>query len=258
MDDFGLVSIVIPSYNCANYIADTIRSIQDQTYANWELLITDDCSTDNSIQVINSFTETDPRIKLFILDKNSGAGVARNNSIKTAQGRFIAFCDSDDRWLPEKLEKQLNFMREKDCAFSFSSYLTCDNQGDNIGIIVSPKLVTYNSMMRDDKIGCLTVIYDTDKVGKIYMPSLRKRQDWALKLKILEKCKIAYGMKEPLAIYRISENSLSSNKKKLVKYNIAVYTDVLNWSKPKAYLFFLFVFMPNYLLKKFFQRQINK
>ena len=258
MKNYGLVSIITPSYNAGKYIGEMIESIQSQSYTNWELIITDDCSTDDTREVIKYYVESDSRIKLFKLQVNSGAGLARNNSLKIASGRFIAFCDSDDRWLPDKLQKQLCFMAEKDCGFSYTSYLTCDDNGKNIGIRVSPKVVSYSSMLRDDKVGCLTIIYDTEKVGKIYLPTLRKRQDWAMKLKILEKCRVAYGMKEPLAIYRMSSDSLSRNKRKLVKYNIAVYTNVLKWSKVKAYLFFSLVSMPSYLLKLFFFKQINK
>lgn len=258
MTDYGLVSIITPSYNCADFIIETIESIRTQTYQNWELLITDDCSTDNSREIIENYVQKDPRIKLFKLSKNSGAGIARNNSIAEAKGRFIAFCDSDDRWFPNKLEKQLPFMLDKDCGVSYSSYMTCDNYGRTNGIIICRQRETFSSMKRDDKIGCLTMIYDTEKVGKVYMPDLRKRQDWALKLKVLSLCKEAYGMKEPLAIYRLRENSLSNKKSALIKYNIAVYNKVLGWNKLKSYLFFFLEFMPNYFLKKLTIKFINR
>lgn len=258
MEDFGLVSIITPSYNCADFIEDTIRSIQAQTYNNWELLITDDCSTDNTREIIRSLANKDSRIKLFCLVNNSGAGIARNNSIKEANGRYIAFCDSDDRWLPEKLEKQLHFMEKKDCCMSYTSYMTCHDTGEPPGIVISRRRETLSSMKRDDKMGFLTVIYDTSRIGKVYMPVLRKRQDWALKLKILQTCHFAYGMKEPLAIYRLRKDSISHDKWKLVKYNIAVYREVFGWSKFRSSLFFLMVFMPSYLLKKFELRRINR
>ena len=177
MNDLGLVSIITPSYNCASFIRETIESIKTQTYKNWELIITDDCSTDNSCEIISEYVAKDPRIKLFHLDKNSGAGVARNNSIKEATGRFVAFCDSDDRWYPEKLEKQLAYMQAKDCAMSHTSYMTCSENDNITGIIVCKKRESLKSMCKDDKMGFLTVIYDTSKTGKIYMPELRKRQD---------------------------------------------------------------------------------
>ena len=258
MKDYGLVSIITPSYNCSSFIGETIKSIQAQTYKNWELLITDDCSPDDSREVIKSFVDKDSRIKLFVLDKNSGAGVARNNSIKAANGKYIAFCDSDDRWYPEKLEKQLSFMKVKDCAMSHTSYMTCDEYDQITGIVVCRKKESLSSMCKDDKMGFLTVIYDTEKVGKVYMPELRKRQDWALKLKVLNICNHAYGMKEPLAYYRKRSDSISSNKRSLIKYNIAVYHEVLGWSKIKSNFFFYFIFMPTHLTKLLYLRYLNK
>ncbi|MBD5274663.1 MAG: glycosyltransferase family 2 protein [Bacteroides sp.] len=253
-----LVSIITPSYNCSSYIGKTIESIQAQTYRNWELLITDDCSTDNSREVIQSYAEKDSRVKLLVLEKNSGAGVARNNSIEAAKGRYIAFCDSDDRWYPDKLEKQLAYMRAKDCAMSHTSYMTCDENDKITGIVICRKKETLKSMCKDDKMGFLTVIYDTKKVGRVFMPELRKRQDWALKLKVLNICGEAWGMKEPLAYYRKRSDSISSNKRSLVKYNIAVYNEVLGWSKIKSNLYFYFIFMPTHLTKLLFLKYLNK
>lgn len=258
MSSYGTVSIITPSYNCASFIGKTIKSIQNQTYTDWELLITDDCSSDNSREVIESYVNRDPRVKLLVLDKNSGAGVARNNSIKEAKGRYIAFCDSDDRWYPDKLEKQLAYMRAKNCAVSHTSYMTCDENDRITGIVICRKKETLSSMCKDDKMGFLTVIYDTDKVGKVYMPELRKRQDWALKLKILSICGNAWGMKEPLAYYRKRSDSISSNKRSLVKYNIAVYHEVLGWSKIKSHLYFYFIFMPTHLTKLLYLKYLNQ
>ena len=124
-----LVSIITPCYNSAKFIGETIDSIQAQTFKDWELIITDDCSTDNTTEIIERYIAADPRIKLYKLEKNSGGGVARNNSIKAAKGRYIAFCDSDDRWHPWKLAKQLEFMQKNDYAFSYTSYMTCDEDG---------------------------------------------------------------------------------------------------------------------------------
>lgn len=258
MKDFGLVSIITPSYNCSSFIGETIQSIQNQTYTNWELLITDDCSSDNSREVIQSYAAKDPRIKLLVLEKNSGAGVARNNSIKEAKGRYIAFCDSDDRWYTDKLEKQLAYMNVKDCAMSHTSYMTCDENDKITGIVICRKKESLSSMCKDDKMGFLTVIYDCQKIGKVFMPSLRKRQDWALKLKILQICGHAYGMKEPLAYYRKRSDSISSNKRSLIKYNIAVYNQVLGWSKLKSNLYFYTIFMPTHLTKLLFLKYLNK
>ncbi len=254
----NLVSVIMPSYNSAVYIAQSIETVIKQTYPHWELLITDDCSTDNTVEIVKRYTQKDNRIKLFVLEKNSGAAVVRNNSIKEAQGRYIAFLDSDDLWLPEKLEKQLIFMQKKGYEFCYSSYTMCNDNGEYNGIFFCRKQESFNSIKKDDKIGCLTVIYDTKRLGKIYMPLLRKRQDWGFKILLLQKCKRAYGIKEPLAIYRIRNNSLSRDKIKLLKYNIKVYKEILNYSSFKAHCYFLFVFMPTYLKKKFLTKIISK
>lgn len=250
MKDLGLVSIITPSYNSATFIAETIDSIVRQSYTNWELLITDDCSEDNTVEIVHQYMEKDSRIKLFCLERNCGAGVCRNVSIENSAGRFIAFCDSDDCWMPDKLEKQLSFMLEKDCALSYTSYMVCDEQSRITGIVVCNKTITYRDMKHDDGIGCLTAIYDSSKLGKVYLPLLRKRQDWGLWLRILQMCKISYGMKQPLSVYRIRESSISRNKLNLVKDNIKVYQEVLHFSRIKAYLYFSFIFLPFYFWKK--------
>lgn len=257
MVDYGLVSIITPSYNSSKFIAKTIEAVLSQTYTNWELLITDDCSVDNSCEIIKQYACGDPRVKLFHLEKNLGAGVARNYSIERAKGRFIAFCDSDDRWYSDKLEKQLAFMIDKECTLSYTSYMTCDENDQIMGIVVCNHRINYRSLKRDDGIGCLTAIYDSSKFGKIYLPDIRKRQDWGLWLKIMKECKIAYGMKEPLAIYRVHSNSISHNKFALIKYNVAIYRQVLRYSIIMAYGAFLFSFLPSYFFKKVRQYIIN-
>lgn len=252
-----LVSIITPSYNCSKYIAETIESIIAQTYTNWELLITDDCSTDNSRDIIQEYCAKDSRIKLYCLSENSGAGAARNNSINEANGRYIAFCDSDDRWYQNKLEKQVAFMQHMNCGLSYTSYMTSNEAGELEGIVLCRKQETFATNKRDDKIGCLTAMYDTAIVGKVYMPLIRKRQDWGLMLNVLRKCNIAYGIKEPLAIYRLRENSISSNKLSLIKYNIGLYREVLGWTKVRATLFFFVVFLPSYFAKKILIKLYN-
>lgn len=244
-----LISIVTPSYNASQYIAETITSIKNQTYINWELLITDDCSMDSTWQVINKFAQNDDRIKVFRLDKNSGPGVARNNSIKHALGRYIAFCDSDDQWIPDKLEKQIQFMQENDLALSYSSYKVIDEEGKEQGYVAAPRKVTYQTMLRNNYIGCLTVMYDTSKVGKVYMPEIRKRQDWALWLSMLKKVPYALGIQENLAIYRDRSKSISSNKLDMIKYNWNVYRKAEGFSTIKATFYFA-RFLLYYIKKK--------
>lgn len=253
-----LVSIITPSYNCSRFIKDTIESVIRQTYQNWELLITDDCSTDNSAGIIRRYAEKDSRIKLFMLPTNSGAGIARNNSIREAKGRFIAYLDSDDRWYPWKLETQIMFMLENHYAISYASYLTCDEGGKNTGIIVCRRKETFYTIKRDDKIGFLTMMYDVEKCGKVELPLMRNREDWAHKINLMKNGTVAYGIKEPLGIYRLVSNSLSSNKKVLIKHNIHVYREVLGWSKLRATMFFYTSFLPTHFLKRLRVWYINK
>lgn len=258
MEDFGLVSIITPTYNSSEFISRTILSVINQTYTNWEMLITDDCSSDSTCQEIKRFIDTDSRIKLFRLETNSGAGIARNNSIEKAKGKYIAFLDSDDMWMPHKLEAQLKFMNKKNCAITGSSYLTIDRNDNVTGIIVAPKVHTFWQNKCDDKIGFLTCMYNTEKVGKIYMPLLRKRQDWGFTMRVLKQCKVAYQLKEPLAYYRKGHESLSKHKMSLIKYYYIAYMDVLDWSFIRAFLFFWFVFIPTYCLKRLEVRIINR
>lgn len=246
-----LVSVVMPTHNGERFLEDSIRSILAQTYANLELVITDDCS-DNivTLEILRRFQEQDSRVDVVYLKENKGPGYARNKSIERARGRYIAFCDSDDRWFADKLERQLAFMREKGCALCCSSYIVCNERNENIGIRISPVRITYKMMERDNKIGCLTAIYDVEALGeKIYMPTLRKRQDWALFLTILKKCNEAYALIEPLAYYRDRSHSVSSNKFSLVKYNVAVYHEILRFSWLKSFIYFFFLFLPTYITK---------
>lgn len=255
--DYGLVSIITPSFNSSAYIEDTINSIINQTYQHWELLITDDCSTDHTCHIIQKYVLKDNRIKLFKTNNNSGAGICRNISINHAKGDYIAFCDSDDRWLPEKLEKQLTFMNNENISFCYSSYYTCSEEGIINGIVKCKKKISKSKIKRNNYIGCLTSIYNSKKLGKFLMPELRKRQDWGLWIRILKECQIAKGVQEPLAIYRLRNNSISSNKLTLIKYNLAIYQNILNYRKGKALLYLLLVFLPSYIIQKL-ENKINR
>lgn len=245
-----LVSVIMPTYNAGKFLADSIDSILSQTYTNLELVITDDCSTDNTRIILEKYSRKDSRVKVEYLKENYGPGIARNKSIERAQGRYIAFCDCDDRWFPEKLEKQISHMTKHDCALCSSSYLLCDENNQVTGISISPTHLTLAMMKRDNKIGCLTAIYDIKRLGhKFYMPAIRKRQDWALFLNIMKECQICFCITEPLAYYRQCHNSVSSNKLSLVKYNVDVYQMVFGYTKIRAYFHFLFSFLPTYFLK---------
>lgn len=245
-----LVSIVMATYNSGIYLSESIESVLKQTYPHWELLITDDCSNDAvALDTLAHYEQLDPRIHVFHFDTNKGPGAARNNSIEHAQGRFIAFCDSDDRWMPDKLEKQVAFMLAKGAILSFTPYYTCRYEGAISGYVDAPSKLTLTDLKHDNKIGCLTAMYDTSRFGKFYMPTIRKRQDWAFFLTILKECKEAYGLGEPLAIYRKTPGSVSRRKVPLLKYNAEIYRIVFGYSKCKAYLYLFFIFLPNYFFK---------
>lgn len=247
-----LVSIIMPTYNAGKFLADSIRCIQRQTYQNWELLITDDSSSDQqTTQILKDFAQKDSRVKVMLLEENHGPGYARNKSIERATGRYISFCDCDDRWVPEKLERQIRFMHEKKCAICCSSYVICNSDYQEVGINIPPRRITYSMMKRDNKIGCLTAIYDTHLLGKkYYMPTIRKRQDWAMFLQIMQDSKVCYAYTEkPLAFYCLRQNSVSSDKQSLVKYNVNVYQDILGFSSAKAHIYFFLLFMPTYGMK---------
>lgn len=210
-----LVSIIVPVHNAGAYIEKTIETVKAQTYSQWELLLVDDCSTDDSRQKIRSFVqENDRQIRLIEKTCNEGAARARNTGIDAARGRYIAFLDADDLWSPDKLQKELAFMKEKQAAFVFSAYEFGDEKGAGTGKIVSvPPKLTYFKALSRTVIFTTTVLLDTDKTGHdlIRMPDV-KSEDTATWWKILRNGFTAYGLNEVLAIYRRPANSLSSNK----------------------------------------------
>ena len=247
-----LVSVIMPTFNEVKFLAESIDCVLCQSYQNLELLITDDCSANVEVrELLLRYAESDRRVRIFFLDENKGPGYARNNSIAEAKGRFIAFCDSDDRWTQDKLERQVAFMKERNACLSYTSYYLCNSDGEVYGTVRAPERMTFSKLRRDNKIGCLTAMYDVSICGKMFMPTIRKRQDWGLFLLILKKHGVGYGMCEPLAYYRKRRGSISMKKSTLIKYNMLVYQKVLGYSKAKASLFFWAVFMPTYFSKKF-------
>ncbi len=210
-----LVSIISPLFNSSRFIDDCVSSVLSQTYDNWEWLIVDDFSTDNSCQLIEKYK--DIRISLIKLEKNIGPAEARNIAIRNAKGRYIAFLDSDDLWHPQKLEKQISFMCKNNIAFSFTTYqLISENGLKHMNIIKAPKKITYHDYLKNTIIGCLTVIIDRDKTGYFEMPNLRSSHDMALWLLIMKRGFVAYGLIENLARYRIVASSNTANKIKAV------------------------------------------
>ncbi|WP_309609604.1 glycosyltransferase family 2 protein [Flavobacterium sp.] len=227
-----LVSIITPCYNSEKFISDTIKSVQNQTYSNWEMIIVDDFSQDKTVEIIHNFMEEDVRIHLIKLNKNTGTGVARNTALKNAFGRYIAFLDSDDLWHPDKLKKQLDWMQNKKVPFSFSFYDCITEKGDVLNKqIQAPLKLTYRQLFFCNFVGNLTGIYDTQYFGKIAISSVRKRQDWIVWLTILKQIKLAEPITENLARYRVRENSISASKKSLLHHNYAVYREFHKYNK---------------------------
>lgn len=226
-----LVSVITPTYNSAPYIKSTIESVKAQTHSHWEMVIVDDCSTDETRDILIREAAKEPRIKLHFLEENSGAAVARNTAINHAAGRYIAFLDADDQWLPQKLEKQLAFMEENDLAFTFTQYSIMDQDSNDTGKVIDiPDKIDYHGLLKNTIIGFLTVMVNIEKTGHFQMPNIRTRQDFALELDLLKRGLTAYGLKEPLSRYRVVKGSISSNKLKTAKRNWQVYRKIENLS----------------------------
>lgn len=216
-----LVSIIVPVYNIEKYIRETIDCVRKQTYENWELLLVEDCSTDNTVKVIEDYLVKlrDERIRLIRQDANVGAARTRNRGLEEARGRYIAYLDADDLWLPDKLEHQLIFMEKKQAAFSFTSYEFADEEGRGTGKVVKvPETLAYKEALKNTTIFTTTVMFDTDKISKelLTMPVI-KSEDTALWWKILRNGYEAYGLDENLVKYRRAGKSLSSNKLEAVR-----------------------------------------
>ncbi len=222
-----LISIIMPTYNCGKFIGRTIDSVQLQTYKCWELIIVDDKSNDNTKEIVTEYMKNDSRIFYHLLDENSGAAVARTEAMKLAKGAYMAFLDSDDIWLPEKLEKQIAFMEENNYAFSCTAYEQIDEDDNLLGkTIKTVKKTDYNRLLLDCPVGNSTVMYNVEKMGKFEVPNIRKRNDDALWLQMLKKEKYIWGMPEVLMRYRIRKNSISSKKSDLIKYHWYLYRKI--------------------------------
>ena len=235
------VSIVTPTHNCGKFIGETIESAIKQSYKNWEMIIVDDCSTDNTKEVVDIYSDMDNRIKYHLLEVNSGAAVARTKAMELATGNYIAFLDSDDLWTVDKLEKQLSFMENNEYAFTCTAYEQIDELGTDLNKIIKTKTKTdYNGVLLTCPVGNSTVMYNVKKLGKFIVPNIRKRNDDALWLQILKKEKYIYGMSEVLMKYRIRTNSISSNKIKLIKYHWKLYREIEQLSVIRSVFHVLF------------------
>lgn len=206
-----LVSIIVPAYNCENTIAETIESVLQQTWSNWEMIVVDDCSTDNTRQIVEQYSEKNDRVRLIRHKTNSGSAASRNTAISHANGRFIALLDSDDLWKPCKLEKQIAYMIDNDLPFTYTAYETFSKEKRKRTVIQVPGSVTYYQYLKNTIIGCLTVVIDKEKISDFHMEPgyLEDVLTW---MHYLKKGFIAYGINENLAEYRVITGSKSNNK----------------------------------------------
>ena len=218
------VSIITPTFNSERFIAETIVSVQAQTYQDWEMIIIDDCSTDRTAEIVASFQEKDSRIKYFYNSTNKGSAFSRNLALQKAKGKWIAFLDSDDLWLPEKLEKQIEFMTKNNFHFSYTNYCEIDENSKETGILITgPKVITNKLMKAYCWPGCLTVMYDAEKVGIMQTVDIKINEEYALWIKIAKKLN-CYLLDENLAKYRRHNNSLTSQSYfKLIKWHYLMF-----------------------------------
>lgn len=244
-----LVSIITPAYNAAEYISETIESVLEQTYPNWEMLIINDCSKDNTAEIVQSYAIKDNRIKLINLNKNGGVAAARNTAIQNARGRYIAFLDSDDLWKKEKLKKQLGFMQQNGYLFTFTAYKHFKNDKENAQNMVEiPKKLNYKQALKGNQIGCLTVMLDRNQIQNVEF-SKQKHEDYILWLNILRSGIIAYGLNDSLALYRIGNSkSISNNKLKSAIWTWNVYRNNQKLSLLDSF-YYMFYYVKNGLIK---------
>ncbi len=233
-----LVSIITPCYNSADFIEETIRSVQNQTFKNWEWFIIDDFSEDASVSIIAEYAQKDARIKLLPLKKNSGPAIARNMGIALAKGKYMTFIDADDIWLPQFLEENIARIANSE-GFLCASYEMYDaTLKQKLGELIVPEYATYSAILKTNTISCLTAFIDISRLGKEFMPEIKYRQDMGLWLKYLKKINRVEGIRQSLAIYRIRKQSLSNNKTNLLKHQWTYYREVENLSMVKSAYYF--------------------
>ena len=222
-----LVSIVMPAYNCGAYIKETIDSVIAQTYPYWELFIVDYCYSANTRELVLQLSKSEPRIRYFSLKNRSGVVAARTKATQEARGKYIAFLDSDDLWHKEKLQSQITFMQENGYAFTCTSYEKINEEGESLGkVIKSVPKADYNRVLLDCPVGNSTVVYDCEKLGKCFGPNIKRRNDYALWLRILHREPYIYGLQKTLMKYRVRKGSISSKKLPLIRYHWILYRDI--------------------------------
>lgn len=245
------VSIITPAYNASKYLPETVASVRTQTFTDWEMIIVDDCSKDDTYNTACLLAEEEKRIKVIPHKKNSGVAVARNTALDAAMGDYIAFLDSDDLWMPDKLEKQLSFMEQNEYVLTYTMYQKFQTDTGQRGkIIKAPKKMTAKAILRNTAIGCLTVMVNRKKVGTFHMPPIKHTEDNCTWQEILSRGYVAYGLNENLALYREGNVSLTSSKKKAAKQQWETYREYYKFSFIKsAYYFTCYAF--NAVIKHF-------
>lgn len=237
-----LVSIITPMYNSEKYIGETIESVLNQTYKNWEMLIINDCSTDNGADIVKKYQKLDKRIKLFSNTTNKGVSYSRNYGIEISAGKYIAFLDSDDLWSNTKLQKQVAFMEEKNIILSYTSYDKINEDGGKRGTIKVPDKLDYNELLKNCLIGLLTSMYRKDSLFKFRFIN-SKCEDYIFWLNILKEIDYAYGIEESLCTYRVIKGSRSSNKINIVKFHWNIYRNIEKLNVfLAAYYYIIYIF----------------
>lgn len=240
------VSIITPAYNSAKYISETINSVISQTYSDWELIIIDDHSKDDTVDLVQKFCEKDNRIKLIVLDQNCGAGIARNKGIEFADGQYIAFLDSDDIWIENKLDLQIKYMDYKNASICFTGYTIYDESLKRVkSIIKVPESLNLYGYLKNTVIGMSTSMIDRKKVGDFRLNKIRSRQDGILWIELLEKGHYAYGLNKQLVKYRFRNNSISANKFKAMSKVWYIYRAYANLNLIQTSYYFLFYIFNN-------------
>lgn len=255
--DYGLVSIITPTWNCGRFISQTIESVMAQTYSNWEMIIVDDCSTDGTENVVKCYK--DDRIKYQCLERNSGAAVARNVALRMAKGRWIAFLDSDDLWIPEKLERQLKFMSDNGYAFSYHEYDEIDEANRYLGVHVSGKRhVGKFDMFACCWPGCLSVMYDAEKIGLIQIENIKKNNDTAMWLKAIKKSD-CYLLPESLALYRRRKGSITPpDIRTKIKWHYTLFRQAEKMNPVTSFFWMCTNILGNSYKKMFYVKKVKK
>jgi len=229
------VSIITPAFDATPFLEETIRSVQAQTFPDWEMIVVDDASRDGTAEIVGGCAASDPRIRLVRQTHRQGPAAARNRALAEARAPYVAFLDSDDLWRPEKLEVQLGFMRETGAVFSFASYSLIDESGAPLGRTVrAPDRVDYRFLLRNTIIGCLTVMLDINRLGPVRMPHLRQHEDLSLWYELLKRGVVARGIPRDLAFYRVVRRSASRNKLRSALHMWSVYRVQEGLSVPSA------------------------